>query len=406
MPPLSDKLKSLGVRVGAQDLPPPRPGFPIEQVVDGRFLDTPYGQAFVVETRYPSTHLQGKMGLQLVNSLKIIAAWANQPRLQALKPEEFIFLDTETSGLAGGSGTYAFLVGVGRLNAEGFQLAQYFMRDPLEEPAQLAALNGFLGDCAALVSFNGKAFDVPILNARFTLNGDISPFKSSAHLDLLPLARRLWRDRLPERRLRELERHILEMERSQEDVPGWLAPQLYFDYLRDGDARPLKGVFYHNAMDVVSLAALLNHIAAMLESPPRQSSPHAVEAFAIGKLYEDLGDLEGAAECYAQGLAGELPAPIRTQAIERWSLLEKRRGNWSKALELWQQAAADGAIFALVELAKYHEHRQRDYAEATRWTEQAIALVNAPLFPKGEGRFWLKELNHRLSRLMNRVCFK
>jgi uncharacterized protein YprB with RNaseH-like and TPR domain len=145
--------------------------------------------------------------------LGIIAQWAREPRLAEVEPDTFAFLDTETTGLAGGTGTYAFLVGVGRYDGEDFHLAQFFMRDPAEEPALLWALTDFLGPCQALVTFNGKAFDVPLLNARYITNGETPSLTSTAHLDLLPLARRLWRDRLPSRALGYLEEHILGLTR-------------------------------------------------------------------------------------------------------------------------------------------------------------------------------------------------
>ncbi len=238
------------------------------------------------------------------------------------------------------------------------------MRDPLEESAQLAALMGYLGEQDGLVTFNGKSFDVPLLNSRFTFNGEPTPLKSSAHLDLLPLARRLWRDRLPSRTLGYLEEHILEVKRTGEDVPGWLVPQLYFDYLRSGDARPLKSVFYHNAMDILSLAALLNHMAAILEEPVIREELHGIDLIATGKLYEDLGELDQAERSYAAGLAHDLPDDIRSQGMYRWSIMEKRRENYTRACELWIMAAEEEDIFAFEELAKYYEHREKDYTEA------------------------------------------
>ena len=405
MPSLSDKLKSLGVKIGADNLPPPRERthFPIEQVVDGQFLETALGQAFVVEEHYPLGHSQGRGKLDLAASLHAIAAWAGEPRLLDLNPTEFVFLDTETSGLAGGTGTYAFLIGAGKFNPDGFQLTQYFMRDPLEEPAQLAALIQFMTPCAGLVTFNGKAFDVPLLNTRFITNGEASPLKAAAHIDLLPLARRLWRDRLPSRTLGYLEEHILDIRRTQEDVPGWLIPSLYFDYLRSGDARPLKNVFYHNAMDILSLAALLNHVAGILEDPARADMDHPIDQIAVAKLFEDLGFADTAAALFADGLAHDLPDEIRNMAIERWSFLEKRRENYPLALDLWRKAAGANEIYAFVELAKYYEHRQKDFPEAIRWTEGAMAMVKAPDFSRPERRQWMPELEHRLSRLQDKL---
>ena len=302
MPSLSDKLKSLGVQIGTKDIQPRKKQhkYPIEKVIDGRFVETPYGQSFVVENLYPQDYHQGQTPLNLSAPLNTIAAWIADPRLLDMRPQSFVFLDTETSGLAGGSGTYTFLIGVGRFVSDGFNLAQYFMRDPIEELSHLTALLGFLGDFEGLVTFNGKAFDIPLLNARFITNGEIPPFNSAINIDLLPLARRLWRDRLPSRTLGSLEENILGVKRTLEDIPGWLIPSLYFDYLRNGDARPLKNVFYHNAMDVLSMAALLNFITNALTHPNPDYVSYGVDLIAIGKLFEDLGDLDSAVHCYEQ----------------------------------------------------------------------------------------------------------
>ncbi len=197
----------------------------------------------------------------------MLAEWAREPRLAELAPADFAFLDTETTGLSGGTGTYAFLVGVARFEDEGLHLAQFFMRDPSEEPGLLAALEEFLAPCQALVTFNGKAFDAPLLLTRYLCHGWQPPFQGLAHVDLLHLARRLWRDRLPSRTLTMLEAHILGAGRSEEDIPGWLIPEMYFTYLQTGDPTPLKSVFYHNAMDVISLVALMEHMSLC----PRQS---------------------------------------------------------------------------------------------------------------------------------------
>jgi uncharacterized protein YprB with RNaseH-like and TPR domain len=151
---------------------------------------------FVVESTYPPDQHHGQTPLRGSATLHAVARWARQPRLSELDLTRFLFLDTETTGLAGGTGTYAFLVGVGYHTEDGFRLLQLFMRDPLEESPLLEALTLALREREALVTFNGKAFDVPLLNTRYIANGTTSPLGDVAHLDLLPLARRLWRARV------------------------------------------------------------------------------------------------------------------------------------------------------------------------------------------------------------------
>jgi uncharacterized protein YprB with RNaseH-like and TPR domain len=405
MTSLSDKLKSLGVRIGARDLPPPRPRepYPIERVVPGRFQETSHGEVYVVEERYPLERRHGCATLQITAPLHVITEWAREPRLANVELDSFAFLDTETTGLAGGTGTFAFMVGVGRYDGQEFHLAQFFMRDPVEEPALLAALTEFLQPCQALVTFNGKGFDVPLLNARYITNGKQSPLASFAHLDLLPLARRLWRARLPSRALGYLEEHILGLVRDQEDVPGWVIPSLYFGYLRSGDARSMKGVFYHNTIDVLSLAALLSHVAEMLDDPFGEAVVHGLDLVAMGKLFGDLGHLETATQLYQRGLAHDLPEEVYWRTVQRLSFAQKRCGNLPAAVALWREAAGSGQIYAHVELAKFYEHQQRDYGEAAQWTRAALALVNAPDFPRHECRRWLADLEHRLARLHRKL---
>lgn len=412
---LSDKLKSLGVKLGARDLPRPEfsqepplktqaEPYAIEQVLPGRFQATPHGDAFVVETVYTPEYRHGQFGLWATASLQTMAEWAGEAHLVGCESPGLVFLDTETSGLAGGTGTYAFLIGAGRFEGEHFRLLQFFMRDPAEEPAQLAALTDFLQPCDALVTFNGKSFDVPLLNTRYIVHSRATPLLGPAQLDLLHLARRLWRDRLPSRALGQLEIHILGAQRTHEDVPGWLIPQLYFDYLRSGDARPLKGVFYHNAMDVLAMAALLTHMTQLLDDPLNTALEHGLDVVALGKLFEDLDRLEAAVQLYERGLAyNNLPEESYWDTQRRLAVAQRRRGDLTAALDTWRLAAEGRQIYAHVELAKYYEHQVRDYREAARWTQAALDLINAPHFSRYERRQWLADLQHRLARLQRKL---
>ena len=406
MPSLSERLKSLGVKLGTQDLPAPRPrsSWPVEDVVPGHFQDTAGGTTFLVEDAYPPEYIHGatRLGLQL--HPHIIAAWSGDPAIASHELSDFIFLDTETSGLAGGTGTYAFMVGAGRYTPQGFQLVQFFMRDPIEEPALLLALQEFITPCKTLVTFNGKSFDIPLLNTRYILQGWQSPFSHLSHIDLLHLSRRLWRDRLPSRTLSNLEIHILGANRTEEEVPGWMIPQMYFDYLREGDARPLKRVFYHNAMDVVSLAALLNHSTSLLESPGDLHSLGTRELAAAARLYEELGQTTRAIQYYQLCLKSLLPVGLFIDTASRLALIFKHQGDYSSAVPTWDKAAQVGGISACVELAKYFEHHALDYPQAIRWTQTALAYITTPDTPPFFRHQWQKDLEHRLQRLQSKLA--
>jgi len=406
MPDLSDRLKALGVKLGTEQLSKPKTAlkFPIESVVEGSLTATPHGDVFLVEALYPHSHAQGNTTLSLSAPLDLISVWAGEERMAQHTPEQFAFIDTETTGLAGGSGTFAFMVGVGRFEEQGFRLAQFFMREPGEEPALLHALEHFLAPCETIVSFNGKSYDLPLLQARYITNSWPFPLQQTAHLDLLHLARRLWRQRLPSRALSYLEEHILEQTRSEEDTPGWMIPQMYFDYLQSGDARPMKGIFYHNAMDILSLAALTNHIAHLLADPLDGRVSHALDLAAIGRLNEDLGYLDKAARILEHSLDEGLPPQTRQEVIRRLSMLQKRRGEMPLALSLWWQAAAERQIYAHEELAKYYEHTEKNFPEALRWTQSALALLALPNTPFADKLQWQAPLQHRQNRLQERIA--
>ena len=419
---LSDKLKAMGVRLGApKPLPPPgeelaapQPGdeppgrllprgerkpLPIEAVVQGSYRPTIYGEIFAVETLYPAGYIHGSVPLKGNHTFNTMADWARASQLAQAQLEGFIFLDAETSGLAGGTGTFAFLVGLGRYVPQGFQLMQFFMRTPGEEAALLAALSEWIEPFEALVTYNGKSFDAPLLNTRYVLQGLNSPLLGVPHVDLLHLARRLWRERLASRSLKAIETDILGATRTQEEVPGWMVPELYFEYLRSGDASPLSGVFYHNALDVVSLAALMGHTSRMLDDPLGHLDQPGLDLVSLGRLYEDMGDLDRAIQLYEAGLERGLPEDFYWKTVARFAELYKHQKAWPPALALWQKAAGHGELYAFVELAKYYEHEQRDPAQAAEWTEQALDRVGQPAFPGYQRTIWRGELEHRLARL-------
>jgi uncharacterized protein YprB with RNaseH-like and TPR domain len=353
----------------------------------------------VAEQVFRADYLHGSAPIISSLPLSLIAQWANDPRILELPLSAFAFLDTEASGLSAAAGTLAFLVGVGRFIDGQFVLRQFFMRDPYEEPALLEGLANFLAPAKALVTFNGKAFDAPLLTTRYTMHRIPIPYKNYVHLDLLPLARRLWRDRLESRALKYLEQHVLSMKRTSEEVPGYLIPWIYSDYLRTRDARELAGVFYHNAMDVVAMAALLTHMNEVLTNPYEGRVEHGLDFIALGKLFEDLGHWEEAARLFEHGLELNLTETDFGLAVRRLSILQKRRGDFEEAIRLWEKAAAEGHIYAHIEMAKYYEHKRRDVKSAIQWTRSALKHLEKADLPTYERKYWLNEITHRLARL-------
>ncbi len=397
---LSERLKALGVRRAQPASPAPRrhtAPLPIQAVVEGETRSTPYGETFVARRRHPAEERYGEQPLAFRSPPALLSAWMQAPALREHPPEAYIFFDTETTGLGSGSETYAFLIGAGRYREGDFEVAQFFLREPGEEAAQLAALSEFAADCRVWVSFNGRAFDAPLLGARYLLNGLGNPLEGSLHLDLLHLARRLWRERLPSRTLLSLESRILKVERTQEDVPGWVIPRLYLDYLNTGDARLLKAVFYHNHKDVLAMAALLNHLGDLLAAPLERPETSALDLVGIGSLHEKSGERKAAQRLYREALKASLPPETRRRTREKLSFLLKREAAWEAALEWWREAAAEGELYAFEELAKYYEHRARRLEEALRWTRGALELLEGA--PAEKRLRWEAAFRHRLARL-------
>jgi hypothetical protein len=192
---------------------------------------------------------------------------------------------------------------------------------------------------------------------------------------------------------------VLGLKRSSEEVPGFEIPWLYFDYLRSGDARPLGGVFYHNAMDVVAMAALLAHMNDMVQNPYDGKVQHGLDFVALGKLFEDLGHRDEAARLFERGLESNLTESDFGVAVKRLSILQKKRGDLREAIRLWETAAGQGHLYAFIELAKHYEHRERDVKSALQWTKSALKHLEKVDQPAYMRTFWMTEIEHRMERL-------
>jgi uncharacterized protein YprB with RNaseH-like and TPR domain len=314
-----------------------------------------------------------------------------------------VYLDTETTGLAGGTGTYVFLVGLGRWQAGRLAVTQYFLGDLAAEPAFLAAVRTALAEARQIVTFNGRSFDFPLLETRYLLTRAPWWGADIPHVDLYPLARALWRAHAADCRLTTLEAALLELNRG-DDVPGALMPQLYFRYLRHQDTRALPRLFRHNRWDVVALALLAARADALLAGPDPRHDPREWIGAARWLERRDPGRSVGFYEAALD--ADRLPRAQRTWVAWRLGRLWRRAGRAGEALALWRTAvAADpGApIGLLVDLAKLCEHHARDYQAARRLTETALARaeheVGAEVRP-----IVLGALGHRARRLARRLA--
>ncbi len=407
MEDIRQQLERLGVRLGTTGLERRRrkPSKPVEEIVGGEVVETEYGPCVVVDQVYPQGYRHGEIATALNHGPETIARIGRDPELRTVELNKCAFLDVETTGLAGGVGTHAFLVGIGWFEGQDFHIRQAFMRDYSEEAALLALVEEMLKPLSGIVSFNGKAFDVPVLETRFIMSRQRFPLSRAPHLDLLFTARRLWRLRLESCALSCLEPEILGLER-QEDVPSSLVPQIYFDYLRYGHVDPLRGVFYHNAQDILSLAALTALAGRVFEDPLHHAIEYAEDLYSLGRLYLHVGMTDRAETTLRAALDADLPDTLKEKTIFHLSFHYKRQARWEDAIDLWYQAIREneGRLYPFVELAKYYEHRAKDLHRAEKLVLRAIEQVDSSSLTRPI--WWrerrLAELEHRLRRVQRR----
>lgn len=353
------------------------------QLIGGTVAKNRFGEHLVVRNWYstPEYAELSSMSLTLLTRTRDESiSWRTRAALE--DPARWLFLDTETTGLAGGTGTYPFLVGIAWWDAGGLQVEQFFMRDFGEEHSLLHALAERLAERSVLFTFNGKAFDWPLLENRFTMTRAIRVPKLAAHLDLLHPARALWKLRLGSVRLTELERCVLDPARlgwhREDDVSAALIPQYYFDYLRGGSGHPLAGVLRHNQMDLRGLAALYGKINSVLASQAaeRDEIP-SLDLFGLARFLDRRGESDAARVACAQALDLGLPAEYRPRACHDLALLAKRRGDHAAAAELWHELAADpqDGVLACEQLAIHYERRAKDCARAAEFARLGLAKL-------------------------------
>lgn len=296
--------------------------------------------------------------------------------------EEWLFYDTETTGLSGGAGNIAFLVGIGRPEGDMFRITQYFLRDYPGEPALLNRLKEDIAGAKLFISYNGKSFDRPLLESRFLMNR--MPCRMGAQLDLLYPVRSLFRNRMENCRLGTAEEELLGIHRVG-DIPGAEIPDIWFDFIKAGHHPDMDRVMEHNDQDILSLAVLVERLEHWLREP--ESCPLR-DAAALGRFFLDREDPR------AEGWLEQSAAEGNSRGEILFSLYLKRRGEWERAAALWEGILSRRpSVFAALELAKYREHRLRDYEGALRLTELLIREI-----PAGKSR-QREEFVHRHRRL-------
>ncbi len=372
----------------------------IEEWSEGQVVENAFGRHFQTERLFPSHKRHGSADVgelaDLPRDFLDPLAGASVP---ICPPCRWAFLDTETTGLLGDAGTYAFLIGVGRITRDGFAVRQFFMREYAEEASILAALETHLSGFEVVITYNGKSYDQPLLETRYASRKQSGPFGRLGHLDLLHGARRLWKLRLAKCRLMELEEQILGVYRDG-DLPGELIPYIYFEYLRSREAQRLVPIFHHNAMDILTLACLTAIVPAAFratdpESLARVGVQRGEDFAGIARWLLAAGQPEQALELLNRAVQAGLPDRLLFRALWDIALLEKKRGRAAAAVAGFTELATcrnDYRVCALEELSKHYEHETRNYALALEFTNQALAFTASPT------------LEHRRARLERRLA--
>ena len=316
-----------------------------------------------------------------------------------LSPEDILFLDTETTGLSGGAGTVAFQIGVGYFTHSGFVVEQFMMHDYPEEASMLQTWNALMKRFSVICTFNGRTFDIPLLKTRFIMNRIADPNIPPFHADALYPSRRLWKLRLKRCNLAHLEEQLLHVVR-EDDLPGALVPQTFFQYLKDGNFQPMERILEHNKQDIVSLAQLFYFMCKQVDVPEEISESE--DLFSLARALEKNGQQEKAIHCYRLSTGTQMCA----RAHESLARIEKKRGNTDAAVKLYQTMVLqnENPVAACEALAKLYEHRLRDIPSALSYTRQALLLLSEPVLFQNEAvQEQRNALQYRYSRLRKKL---
>ena len=312
-------------------------------------------------------------------------------------PAEMLFLDTETTGLSHGAGTVAFLVGTGRIDGKGIRVHQYLMRDYDEETFVLKRVLSDLDKCSVLVTYNGRSFDMPLLQSRCIMNRISHDFSTIPHADILYTARRVFKLRLRDCRLSALEETVFHAPRA-DDLPGSEVPQRYFDYLQKHDFSLLEDILAHNAQDIASLARLTFLLAGLHSDP--LTAEHLQDIYSLGRVFDRRGKAHEARVCYRAADAGSMSGLSRIRLAENL----KKSGRAEDAVNVYIKMirAHQGGAGPYIAMSKLLEHRLKNIPAAARTAMDGIRFV-ADMPDTDENRAALEDLKGRYARLFRKM---
>ncbi|MBC8184753.1 ribonuclease H-like domain-containing protein [candidate division KSB1 bacterium] len=356
----------------------PNDNYTIDKVIDGEIVSLESGETFVRTLEYDTNTIHGSVSLNQIENVipDFLKLAGKDTNLLQIDLRNSLFFDTETTGLAGGSGTYILLAGFGFFKENQFILKQFFLRDIPEEFSMLKKIHELINQFDSFVSFNGKSYDLPLLKDRFTLQRIRFNSTNYPHLDLLHASRRVWKNRLPDCSLGTIERSIMDVFRDG-DVPSYLIPELYFEYLRTKDARPLKKVFYHNKIDILSLVSL-TILLHNIHKNPFENLPNRSDLLTLTKHYANMNQWKLNIPIYENLLDSEINPSVKKELEIQLAFCYKRTGNFDKATQLWHQLVQQGKfrIEPFEELAKYYEHKTKNLKMASQIVEKALENLN------------------------------
>lgn len=342
------------------------------------------------------------MGLQIPGN--ILRFLSRDGEFEGLDLSSAVFLDLETTGLAGGTGTVPFLVGLAYYRDERFKVTQFFLHEMAEEDRLIREFAQFIKDMGfkSIVTYNGKAFDMPLVETRFAMHRTPSPFRGLPHLDFLFSARSLWKHKYDSCRLFNLAQQIVQAERS-EDIPGAEIPLRYFQYIRNGDFTLIDPILYHNQEDLLSLLGVVVAGAVLVErnrESTERGEDDAMDLYGVARLFERAGDITTSAALLEKALAGGrgLTAEVSQNARKKLSHHFKKNKDWDKAVSFWQEMAAGEEVDCFRELSMYFEHTVKDYGEAVRVATEGLALSMGKSFAAE------KDFEKRIARIQGKMA--
>jgi len=403
-----DKSEELSVKEKLQHLislsreqKPSKPAKPSQPLIEPQkrepllLFENPYP----LETRYGKIALSS--GLQIKGD---VLTWLSRDSaFENLDLSNALFIDLETTGLSGGTGVIPFLIGLGYYRDDKFHVTQFFLGELAEEERMIKEFGQFLSQMnfQSIITFNGKGFDMPLLETRFILHRQAFSLSGLPHLDFLYSARSLWRHKHESCRLYHLAREVVQADRA-EDIPAAEVPWRFFQYLQTGNFEIVEPVLYHNQEDILSLLGVVIVGSIIFSEAGEEGFADAMDLYGAGKVMENVGEVEKSVHFFKRALEGKLSEEISLQARRKLSTYFKRGEDWQRAVSLWMEMSASNRaslnqLYSFRELAMYFEHIMKKYEEALKVAEEGLVLSI------GFSPFYEKDFSHRLERLKRKL---